>query len=97
MIIMMKIKTMLFSSDSFSNLENKSFKLTFTDGKTLSAELIEVKESSHSFSLLFKVSTPVIYEQGVYTLENDKTGVLSLFIVPLASDEKSVTYEAVIS
>jgi hypothetical protein len=50
-------------------------------------------DTSRSFSALFRGPTEPALEQATYVLNHDVLGGLTLFLVPIAADEASRTYE----
>ena len=52
-------------------------------------------DESRSFSVLFRGPTDPALEQATYVLNHAELGDLPLFLVPIAADETSRTYEAV--
>ncbi len=83
----------------FNNVINSRF--IFGDFDLI---LKEVKELSgfrdkeklvSSFSLLFLAPLKCNAEQGVYELQHENLGMLSIFLVPLGSDEKGHQLEAI--
>lgn len=49
------------------------------------------------FTMVFSGANEQQLEQGTYTFKSEKLGDFLLFIVPIARDEKGMTYEAVIN
>jgi hypothetical protein len=63
-------------------------------------KLVEAYSTSRSpqeasFSLVFRASRDVLLPQSTYDLEHADLGVLAIFLVPIASKEDGVYYEAV--
>ncbi len=52
-------------------------------------------DESHSFSVLFRGPTEPALEQATYLLNHAELGDLTLFLVPIAADETSRTYEVI--
>ena len=75
----------------------------FTLEGTGSIRLIESKELPHPpfeggrrqpFKLIFRGEAPMLH-QGTYRLENETLGLLEIFLVPIAGDGTTFTYEAI--
>jgi len=96
---------MTLNFDYFNTLKNKNFSIKFSKDTVFEAQLVDIKNFSKdssdknntSFSMLLKVNCSNIFEQNVYTIENEELGELSLFLVPISNDDNSVTYEAIFS
>ena len=52
-------------------------------------------DESRSFSALFRGPTEPALEQATYVLNHAELGDLTLFLVPIAADETSRTYEVI--
>jgi len=95
---------MKLTKQTFENLKSKIFNIEFESNLFLNCHLIEVKEmdsqaindkNTESFSLLFKSEDTRVFEQNTYKLINDELNEVLLFLVPISSDEKGVSYEAI--
>ena len=89
---------------TFDNLNDKDFRIKKSDETYEAFSLIEVSEinsqtlaegQSQPFALLFQTKNENIFDQGTYTLENKELAEVVLFLVPVASNETGVQYEAV--
>ena len=47
------------------------------------------------FSLVFVAKDPRVLPQGLYRLEHQELGELTIFLVPIAKDKDGVSYQAV--
>lgn len=88
--------------DTFKPHVGSVFLMPFEDGKDLHLELAEVASLEHlphtervAFSLLFNGPQEPCLEQMAYHLRHDTLGPLTLFLVPLQSDDAGTQYEAV--
>ncbi len=70
------------------------FDLVLKEVKGLSG-FRDKEKTEPSFSLLFLAPLKCNVEQGIYELQHDDLGALSIFLVPLGSDEKGHQLEAV--
>jgi hypothetical protein len=52
-------------------------------------------QTRYPFALLFVCPDPRVLQQGCYAIDHERLGSLEIFIVPIASDEDGVQYEAV--
>lgn len=92
---------------SFAPAVGETFLLDAGDAGRLALELLEsrlhdpdapAKDASGTrapFSLLFRGPADPILSQRIYHLEHPSVGAIEIFIVPVAHDEESTTYEAV--
>jgi len=90
------------TKDSFEPLRGERFVVSAADVGELELELTEVlgsglrgKAKREQFALHFDGPAKPILPQSIYRLENERMGVLEIFLVPVAGDEKGTTYEAV--
>ena len=89
------------SKDTFSEHINTKFRILDKESPTvIEAQLVEVEEYRSSekiqqFSLLFKGPNEPLLPQKIYSIEHGSMGDFDLFIVPIAADETSASYEAV--
>ncbi len=61
-------------------------------------ERADAKEHGYEcFTMVFSGANEQQLEQGTYTFKSEKLGDFLLFIVPIARDDKGMTYEAVIN
>ena len=60
-------------------------------------EIIVSDDRQENFTLLFRAAIGLRPVQGIYTLENERLGVVELFLVPVKQDEDGVYLEAVIN
>jgi len=83
----------------FSALLNKSFSLA--ELPTVSLELVSVEEFNWStpahpaFSLRFRGPRTPELVQRIHALEGAATGIIDIFLVPIARDAEAMHYEAV--
>jgi hypothetical protein len=80
---------------------NQDFEIVFTDG-TLPVKLSEARplgvrpESIREpFALTFVTGRPLRLPQGVYKMRNATLGEMEIFLVQVAVDQSSSTFEAV--
>lgn len=86
----------------FSACLDQDFEIVFSDG-TLSAKLVEAKQWGSDqpanvrqpFTLTFRGAGNVRLPQGTYKMRNAQLGEMEIFIVPIAGDANSSTFEAV--
>jgi hypothetical protein len=87
--------------EQFATCLNQDFEIVFSDG-TLPLKLSEARplgvrpESIREpFALTFVVGRPLRLPQGVYKLRNPALGEMEIFLVQVAVDQTSSTFEAV--
>ncbi len=91
------------SKAAFNKHINTKFRILDKESPTvIEAELVEVEahgssENIQQFSLLFKGPKEPLLPQKIYSIEHGGMGDFDLFIVPIAADETSASYEAVFS
>lgn len=90
------------SLETFEALLNQFFKVEFDNGKQIELMLSEVKKQGssssgdkQSFSLLFKGPKEMVLQQQIYPLQNDNLDLLSIFLVPVGSEDDHILYEAI--
>lgn len=84
---------------SFSEHVNTKFRINGDDSTFVDIELIEAVDEESTpkqerFSLIFRGPLQPHLPQGTYTIEHDKMGTLSLFLVPVAQQEDGFHYQA---
>lgn len=91
----------------FEERINELFVVKLPDNETYNLKLIAVRllgvserdiaaHGRESFSLTFENERKNVYlQQGTYALENEKLGVLNLFIVPLGPSPTGMQYEVI--
>jgi hypothetical protein len=87
--------------DQFAACLNQDFEIVFTDG-TLPLKLTEARplgtrpESIREpFSLTFVLGRPLRLPQNIYKMRHATLGEMEIFLVPIAADQSSSTFEAV--
>ena len=87
--------------EQFTACLNQDFEIVFTDG-TLPVRLSEARplgvrpESIREpFSLAFVAGRPLQLPQGTYQMRHPQLGEMSIFLVQVAADQTSSTFEAV--
>jgi|SRR2546423_5209308 len=88
--------------EEFAACLNQDFEVVFTDG-TLPIKLIDAKQwgpdqPAHirqPFTLTFRVARNLRLPQGTYKMRNANLGEMEVFLVQIAADAKSSTFEAV--
>jgi hypothetical protein len=87
--------------DQFAACLNQDFEIVFTDG-TLPVKLSEARplgtrpESIREpFALTFVLSRPLRLPQNIYKMRHPQLGEMEIFLVPIAADQTSSTFEAV--
>jgi len=88
---------------TFSACVGESFRLELEDGESLEWELVEAtalptQEGAprrEPFSLVFRGPAGRLLPQSVYPMRHPRLGALSLFLVPIGSNEQGVSFEAV--
>ena len=85
----------------FAACLNQDFEIVFTDG-TLPVKLSEARplgarpESIREpFSLAFVAGRPLRLPQGIYKMRHPSLGEMEIFLVQVAADQTSSTFEAV--
>jgi hypothetical protein len=85
----------------FAACLNQDFEIVFSDG-TLPVKLSEVRplgvrpESIRGpFSLAFVAGRPLRLPQGIYKMRHATLGEMEIFLVQVAADQTSSTFEAV--
>ncbi len=95
---------MQITKETFKNLSNKTFEITFDKDNVFQSELIEVtgntniplqEGQSEPFSLVFEVEGDKVFDQNTYIVSNTEFEAMPLFLVPISAGEKSVKYEAI--
>jgi hypothetical protein len=90
---------------TFKNVAGQKFTVRFENDEAIELLLTEVVsrggaafpdgKQSEAFSLMFRGPQTPFLEQKMYSFEQPEIGAFKLFIVPIASDAKGFTYEAV--
>lgn len=88
--------------ETFAPCVNQDFQIVFTDG-TLQAKLIEAKrwgpgqpvDVRQPFTLTFLVDRNLRLPQSTYRMRNAQLGEMEIFLVQIAADQTSSTFEAV--
>ena len=87
--------------EHFAPCLNQDFEIVFSDGmlpvKLSEARPLGVRAESirEPFALTFVASRPVRLPQGIYKIRNAELGDIELFLVQVAGDANSSTFEAV--
>ena len=88
-------------SEQFAARLNQDFEIVFTDG-TLPVKLSEARplgvrpESIREpFALTFVADRPLRLPQGTYRMRHAALGEMEIFLVPIAVDQTSSSFEAV--
>jgi hypothetical protein len=94
----------MLSKQTFENINNKVFEILFEVDNSSSCDLIEIsspksnpENGNQSFSLLFQSNSADVYPQGTYVIKNDEIPETALFLVPIATNDTGVKYEAIFS
>jgi|SRR5437764_11849524 len=88
--------------EEFAAYLGQDFEIVFSDG-TLPVKLIGAKQWGpdqppdirQPFSLTFRVARNLRLPQGIYKMRNAQLGEMELFLVQVAGDANSSTFEAV--
>jgi hypothetical protein len=88
--------------EDFAACLEQDFEIVFSDG-TLPVTLVEAKQWGpdqppnirQPFALTFRVGNNLRLPQGVYKLRNANLGEMEIFLVQIAADANSGTFEAV--
>jgi hypothetical protein len=89
--------------EQFAACLNQDFEMVFTDGTlpmTLSeARPLGVRAESirEPFSLAFVTGRPLRLPQGTYKIRHPQLGEMEIFLVQIAADQNTSTFEAVIN
>lgn len=85
----------------FAACVNQDFQIVFTDG-TLAVKLFEARlrdtpdgAARDPFTLTFRGPPPLRLPQGIYRMTNAQLGEMEIFLVQIAADETSSTFEAI--
>lgn len=85
----------------FAACLDQDFQIVFTDG-TLAIKLVEARARTapegatrDPFTLTFRGAPQLLLPQGIYRLTNTTLGDLEMFLVQIAADQTSSTFEAV--
>ena len=87
--------------DQFAACLNQEFEIVFPDGvlpvKLAEARPLGVRPESirKPFSLAFVAGRPLRLPQGVYKMRHATLGEMEIFLVQVAADQASSTFEAV--
>ena len=87
---------------TFAACLNQDFEIVFTDG-TLPVKLSEAKpwgpaqpaNVRQPFALTFVLNRPLRLPQGTYKMRHPQLGEMEIFLVQVAADQTSSTFEAV--
>jgi len=85
----------------FAACLNQDFEIVFTDGvlpvKLTEARPLGVRPESirEPFALTFVVDRPLRLPQGIYKMRHGQLGEMEIFLVQVAADANSSTFEAV--
>jgi hypothetical protein len=88
--------------EEFAACLNQDFEIVFTDG-VLPVRLSEAKpwgpnqpvHIRQPFSLTFVLGRPLQLPQGTYKIRHPQLGEMEIFLVQIAADQTSSTFEAV--
>ena len=88
--------------EQFAACINQDFEIIFPDG-TLPVKLGEVKQWGpdqppnirQPFALVFRADRNLRLPQGIYKMRNAQLGEMEIFLVQVAADANSSTFEAV--
>jgi hypothetical protein len=88
--------------EEFAACLNQDFEIVFLDG-VLPAKLSEAKKWGpdqppnirQPFSLAFVAGRPLRLPQGIYKMRHPQLGEMEIFLVQVAADQNSSTFEAV--
>jgi hypothetical protein len=87
--------------EQFAACLDQDFEILFTDGtlpvRLSEARLLGVRPESirEPFSLAFVAARPLRLAQGVYKMRHPQLGEMEIFLVQVAADQNSSTFEAV--
>jgi hypothetical protein len=88
------------SRDTYVPLLNTKFRIDVTPNMSVDAELIKISDlltrpRQEQFSILFLSGADTPAEQGLFAVHHETLGDFELFLVPVGSDEKGITFQAV--
>jgi hypothetical protein len=90
------------SAPDFDELSDREFARVVREGEPpVSITLVEVRagrprpEGREPFALTFTGPALLTLDEGIHPLTHSTMGPLDLFLVPVAADPETVTYEAV--
>ena len=95
------------NSADFSPYLNRKFRIHHESMDPIEVELVEVTDlgsnpdeedegsKKRPFSIVFRGAMEPNLPQGIYDLEHEEVGTLSLFMVPIGPDKEGMRYEAV--
>jgi hypothetical protein len=87
--------------EQFAACLNQDFEIVFSDGalpvKLSEARPLGVRPESirEPFALVFITSRPLRLPQGTYKMRHPQLGEMEIFLVQVAADQNSSTFEAV--
>lgn len=85
--------------EALSELVNSKFLMHLKEGEPLELELMAVTPlpsapGQDQFSVIFRAPSNAPLVQNIYQLEHPQFGVFGIFLVPIASNQAGIQYEA---
>jgi hypothetical protein len=93
---------------TFSTQLNSPFRINLSPITAIEIELVEVTEKGgadsqrpsaaarqESFSVVFRGPHDKLLQQGMYQMQHNQLGALTLFLVPVGQDHEGLYYEAI--
>lgn len=92
--------TAAFDKKLFAENLNTKFSVRIDADKTVELELTQITESKaapnyEQFALALFGPADAFLPQQIYSLEHERMGTMSIFLVPVGHDERGYEYEAV--
>lgn len=95
----------MFSKNFFQNCMNEKFQVIFDPNNSYELELVEVADKGtidslniECYALIFKGDRAnKVFVQGNYKLTSEKSGEITLFLIPRLPDDEGIYYEAIFS
>ncbi len=87
--------------EHFRDRIGEQFTATSQDGDSLALQLTAAEErpanpdASQGFSLLFRAAGHEVLDQQIFDVDHPDLGLQTIFMVPIATSDDGVTYEAV--
>lgn len=92
--------TAAFDKKLFEENLNTKFSVRVDADKTVELELTQITESNaapnyEQFALELRGPADAYLPQQIYSLEHERMGTMSIFLVPVGRDERGFEYEAI--
>lgn len=81
-------------NDSFISLGDENAVFVLLEASALQGATPEATQRG-PFSLLFRNSSAILFEQKIFQMQHEVLGVMGIFLVPVARDSEGFLYQAV--